>query len=430
MKQVFLVGRYSVGKSSLFNRITGKRNLVMEEKGTTRDIIQHSYEFEAKDYLLSDSAGLENVSMDTILTHQQEMILNEMKRSDVVVLVVDGTAGIIPQDRELFDFLRKHRLIKRTLLAVNKWDKKNFHPEEFYEFGIEEIYPTSATDGSGVYELMEAISNMSGQTMEGDEVPESRVITLVGKPNAGKSTLMNALMGKSRSLVSSEEFTTRDPVRGNIKRDDEFFTLVDTAGIRSRWMHEFGTVYLSMRRATREIRLAQMVLFLLDAEQPIAREDQKIARTLLDAKKCCVVVVNKKDLIQDRELFQHLMHTRLRFLDTYPVVYISALNKEGFEEMFKALQQSYEAHHRKIPTPQINRTLQRIMMEHPLPMGGLKILYATQVSTAPPTIIFFVNHKEYFTDSVINYFKKHLTQEFSLRGTPIQIKVRNRREKA
>lgn len=430
MKQVFLVGRYSVGKSSLFNRITGRRNLVMEDKGTTRDIIQFSYEFQGNDYLLSDSAGLESITAESILSIQQEMIIQEMKRSNVIVLVVDGTAGIVPQDRELLEFLRKHHLLKKTVLAVNKCDRKHFHPEEFYELGLNAIYPTSAADGSGVYELMEAIAEMSGEHPEAQDVPESRVITLVGKPNAGKSTLMNALSGKERSLVSSQEFTTRDPVREMIKRGEQAFTLVDTAGIRSRWMHQFGTVYLSMRRTVREIRLAQLVLFLLDAEQDIAREDQKIARTLLDEKKACVVAVNKKDLIEDRETFQHIMQTRLRFLDVYPVVYISALKREGFEEMFNTLQQVYEAHHKKIPTPQINRVLQRIMSEHPLPIGGLKILYATQVSCAPPTILFFVNHKEFFTDSILNYFKKHLTQELGLKGSPVQIHVRNRREKA
>ncbi len=429
MKQVFLVGRYSVGKSSIFNRFTGKRNLVMEEKGTTRDILEHPYEFEGNNYLLIDSAGLESVDASTLLDLQQEMILSRMLRSDVILFVVDGTSGIVPQDRDLLHFLRKHGLIPKTLLVINKWDKKSFHPEEFYELGIDSMFPVSATSGHGIYELMEAVAIQGELSPEAEDLPDDLVITLAGKPNAGKSTLMNALSGHTRSLVSEEEFTTRDPVRGSVQRGDQRLTIVDTAGIRSRWMHRFGTIYLSMRRTLREIRQAQLVLFLLDASQPIAREDQKIARTLLDEKKACVVAVNKKDLIEDREEFQHLLQTRLRFLDTYPLVYISALNKEGFNEMFAALEKANEAHRRKIPTPRINRVIQSIMANHPLPMGRLKIFYATQVSSGPPTLLIFVNRKDLFTDSIMNYFKKHLTEELSLKGTPIQIHVRNRRER-
>lgn len=429
MKQVFLVGRYSVGKSSLFNRITGKRNLVMEEKGTTRDIIKYTYEFEGHEYQLSDSAGLEKVQIDTPLTLQQDMILQEMKKSGVILFVVDGTAGIVPQDTELLDFLRKHQLLKNTILVVNKWDKKQFAGEEFYELGIDEVYYTSATTGTGVYEIMEAAAKRlnTGPTAE---KPQSRVIALVGKPNAGKSTLMNALSGKTRSLVSEQEFTTRDPVREMIKKDGQALVLVDTAGIRSRWMHEFGNIYLSMRRATTEIKHAELILFLLDASQAIAREDQKIARMILEEQKACVIVVNKKDIIVDKEGFQKLLEVRFRFLDIYPVVYISALNKEGFHEMFKALETAYESHYRKIPTPLINKVLHQIMIDHPLPSSGLKILYATQVSSAPPTLLLFVNNKKYFTQSVMNYFKKYLTRELSLKGTPLQIRVRNRRENA
>jgi GTP-binding protein len=428
MMKVFLIGRYSVGKSSLFNKIAKKRNIVMEEKATTRDVLREEIEFQGRHWLLADSAGLEDVPLDGSISIQQKIMIDEMKESDVVILVVDGTTGITPQDENLVNFLRKKGILEKTILAVNKADKKEYNESEFYALGLPIILPISAISGRGVYELLEACLPWDKNPVPEEEALPYPVVAIVGKPNAGKSTLMNALLGEQRILTSDVEFTTRDPIREKINWMGSEYLFVDTAGLRSSRLKEFGPIYISMKRTHNEIAKADIVLFMIDSTTGIAREDQKIAQMILDNKKACILILNKKDLMENPADIDTEIKVKLRFLEYSPRLYISALNHTGVDEIFSVVPEVYKSYTTRISTHPLNKMIRKILIENPIPMGSRKVLYATQASTKPPTFVLFVNHEKQFTDSYIHFFKKRITEEIPLYGTPVQIIIRGRRE--
>ena len=428
MMKIFLMGRFSVGKSSLFNRIAKKRNIVMEEKGTTRDVLREEIEFEGRKWLLADSAGLEDVPLEGALSIQQKIMIEEMRESDVIILVMDGSAGITPQDENLVNFLRKKGMEEKTILAVSKSDKKDFNFNDFYSLGLDIMLPVSATTGRGVYELLEACVPWDQSPKSDEEVLEFPAVAIVGKPNAGKSTLMNAILGEQRILTASAEFTTRDPIRERINWKGSEYMFVDTAGIRSSRMKEFGPIYISMKRTYNVVEHSDVILFLIDCTTGIAREDQKIAQMILDNKKACILVLNKKDLLENKDAIELDLKVKFRFLSYSPRLYISALNNEGVNEIFAMLPEVYKSYSMRLTTHPLNKLIRKILIENPLPMGSRKILYATQASTKPPTFVLFVNHPKDFTDSYIQFFKNRITEELHLFGTPVQIIIRGRRE--
>jgi len=428
MMKIFLIGRFSVGKSSLFNKIAKKRNIVMEEKGTTRDVLREEIEFEGRKWLIVDSAGLEDVPLEGSLPLQQKIMIDEMKESTVVVVVMDGSAGITPQDENLVNFLRKKGFLEKSILAVNKSDKKGYNFNDFYALGIDIILPVSATSGTGVYELLEACVPWDQTPKTEDPGLEYPSVAIVGKPNAGKSTLMNAIMGEQRILTGDAEFTTRDPIRERINWKGSEYMFVDTAGIRSSRMKEFGPIYISMKRTYNVVEHSDVVLFLIDSTTGIAREDQKIAKMIVDNKKACILILNKKDLLVDPLEIEKEVKVKLRFLSYSPHLHISALNKTGVNEIFAMLPDVYQSFSMRITTHPLNKLIRKILIENPLPMGSRKILYATQAGTKPPTFVLFVNHPKEFTDSYIQFFKNRITEELELYGTPVQIIIRGRRD--
>ena len=432
MIKIFLIGRYSVGKSSLFNKVTKQKNIVLEEKGTTRDVIRYVMEWAQQQIRVADSAGLEGVDSERELNEQQRLMVDEMKKSDVILMVVDGSEGLLPQDEQLVHFLRRIKLFDRTLLVVNKADKKKqFEESEFYGLGFSEQYPLSAISGTGVYEILDAcVEKAQESPVLGQEPAEYPAIILLGKPNVGKSTLFNTVLGKTRSFVQNEEFTTRDPIQERAIYRGEEYKFIDTAGIRSKWMHEFGPIYLSMKRTENIVKTTDIALFMVDGTENISREDQKIARAIQDNGKACIILVNKKDQISDPHEVLWNIRTKLRFLSYSPVVFISALHNKGTDEMFSYITKAYKSYTTRLTTNQINKMIRKIIIENPIQMGERKIFYVTQYASKPPRFAFFVNNTRLFTQSYINFFKNKIIEYMELVGTPVKIQIRNRKGEA
>lgn len=431
MIKITIIGRYSVGKSTLFNRITKKRNIVMEEEGITVDIIREEVDFKDTKLLITDSSGLSNTNSDPIYEFQRRKIKEELKKSDKVIFIVDGTKGVVEQDLEILNFLRTNDLLRKTVLAVNKADMKDFSINDFFEFAIDKIYPISAKEGRGVYELLEGIIedvNNEESVLIEDNLKEYPTVSIVGKPNVGKSTLFNKILNEERVVVSEKEFTTRDSIKEKVNYKEDEYTFIDTAGIRSSRLHEFGPIYLSMKRTENVIISSDIVLFMIDGSQQIVKEDQKIGRSILEKKKGCIIIINKSDLINDKSKIINEVKMKLRFLYFAPILFISSKDGKGIKEIYSTINKVYESYKTLFRTSIINKAIQNITLNKPANIEG-KIFYATQTKVAPPKFLLFVNNKSHFKESILNFLRKNLINELSLIGTPIELELRGRREK-
>lgn len=431
MIKVTIIGRYSVGKSTLFNRITKKRNIVMEEEGITVDIIREEVDFKDTKLLITDSSGLSTTNTSPIYEFQRRKIEEELKNSDKVIFIVDGTKGVVEQDLEILNFLRTKDLLRKTVLAVNKADKKDFLVNDFFEFGIDKIYPISAKEGKGVYELLEGIVediNKEESCLEEDKLNEYPIVSIVGKPNVGKSTLFNKILNEDRVVVSEKEFTTRDSIMEKVDYKGSEYTFIDTAGIRSSKLHEFSPIYLGMKRTENVIASSDIVLFVIDGSQQIVREDQKIGKSILEKKKGCIILINKSDLIKDKNKVINEVNMKLRFLYFAPILFISSKEGKGIEEIYSTINKVYESYKTLFRTSLINKAIQNITLNKHTNIEG-KIFYATQTKVAPPKFLLFVNSKSHFKESNLNFLRKNLINELSLTGTPIELELKGRREK-
>jgi len=431
MIKITIIGRYSVGKSTLFNRITKKRNIVMEEEGITVDIIREEVDFKDTKLLIADSSGLSTTNTDPIYEFQRRKIEEELKKSDKVIFIVDGVKGLVEQDLEILNFLRINDLLRKTVLAVNKADRRDFSINDFFEFGIDRIYPISAKEGRGVYELLEGIiedANKEESALKEENLKEFPTVSIVGKPNVGKSTLFNKILNEERVLVSEKEFTTRDSIKEKVYYKGDEYTFIDTAGIRSSRLHEFGPIYLSMKRTENVILGSDIVLFMIDGSQQIVKEDQRIGRSILEKKKGCIILINKADLIKDKSKVINEVNLKLRFLYFAPILFISSKDGKGISEIYSTINKVYESYKTLFRTSVINKAIQNITLNKPANIEG-KILYATQTKVSPPKFLLFVNNKSYFKEANLNFLRRNLIEELSLTGTPIELELRGRREK-
>lgn len=431
MIKITIIGRYSVGKSTLFNRITKKRNIVMEEEGITVDIIREEVDFKDTKLLIADSSGLSTTNTDPIYEFQRRKIEEELKKSDKVIFIVDGVKGLVEQDLEILNFLRINDLLRKTVLAVNKADRRDFSINDFFEFGIDRIYPISAKEGRGVYELLEGIiedANKEESALKEENLKEFPTVSIVGKPNVGKSTLFNKILNEERVLVSEKEFTTRDSIKEKVYYKGDEYTFIDTAGIRSSRLHEFGPIYLSMKRTENVILSSDIVLFMIDGSQQIVKEDQRIGRSILEKKKGCIILINKADLIKDKSKVINEVNLKLRFLYFAPILFISSKDGKGISEIYSTINKVYESYKTLFRTSVINKAIQNITLKKPANIEG-KILYATQTKVSPPKFLLFVNNKSYFKEANLNFLRRNLIDELSLTGTPIELELRGRREK-
>jgi GTP-binding protein len=425
-----LVGRPNVGKSTLFNRLTGTRDaLVHDMPGMTRDRHYGRGRIGSKPYLVVDTGGLEPVAKDGILAEMARQTLQAIDEADAVIFMVDGRAGVTPQDKVIADRLR--RASCPVLLAVNKAEGMNraVVTAEFHELGLGEPLAISGAHGDGIADLVaEALAPFPEEEEEADEhgVPK---IALVGRPNVGKSTLVNALVGEERVIAFDQPGTTRDSIYVEFERDGKPYVLIDTAGVRRRGK-VFETVEkFSVIKTLQAIEDANVVVLVLDARENISEQDAHLAGFVLETGRALVVAVNKWDGLsaEQRDDVKRDIARKLAFLDFARFNYISALKGKGLENLLKDVEAAHAAAFLKMSTPKLTRVLEMAVEQHAPPKNGLfrpKPRYAHQGGKNPPVIVLHGNALEGLRDDYKRYLEASFRKAFKLQGTPLRIQVK------
>jgi GTP-binding protein len=434
LPRLALVGRPNVGKSTLFNRIVGRRKAITDSRpGSTRDRNYGLANWSGAAFELIDTGGLLLGSDDPLLGPAAQQAERAIAEADRVVFVVDGRGGLLPDDEAIAAQLR--RLGKDVLVAVNKTEASDQGLAEFSRLGFERLLPISAEHGLGVGDLLdEALAGLPQVEPQEQAAPEARV-ALVGRPNVGKSSLLNRLLGEERAVVSPVPGTTRDAVDSLIEHSGRRYLLVDTAGIRRNRLLKENVDHVSVVQARHSLERADVAVLVLDAAEGLREMDATIGGYALEAGRGIVLAVNKWDLAHDRELrqraFTESVRDALKFLAFAPLVFVSAHSGQGLTRLFASVDRVRAATRRRITTGEFNRVLARAA-ENLAPKaakGGqpVKILYGAQIGVAPPTFAVSINHPVDLHFSYRRYLENRIRAEFDFEGAPIQLRVRCRK---
>ena len=433
---VVIVGRPNVGKSTLFNRIVGKRiSIVNDEPGVTRDRIFSHAEWLDNSFTLIDTGGLDFEKNDEITINIVSQAKLAIEMADVILFVVDGKAGITAEDRNVVSVLRKSK--KQIILVVNKIDNYDENlAYEYYELGLGEPYLISSIHGNGVGDLLDKVVSCFPKEMLMVKKDDAIKIAIVGKPNAGKSSLINRLVGENRVIVSNIAGTTRDAIDIPFKYNGKKYMLIDTAGMRRKKKIEDETVErYSIIRSLDAIRNADIVVLVIDSSTEISDQDLKIAGFIDEQNKPSVIVLNKWDLI-DKDTntmnkFEKTLKNELSFMSYFKSVYLSALTGKRTEKLMQAVEEVLENNNRQISAGSLNDVLQDAYTVNAPAFKNnkrLKIFYATQSGTNPPTFVLFVNDINLMTDNYLRYLENNLRKAFDFTGTPIRIKLKCKKD--
>ncbi len=426
LQTVVIVGRPNVGKSTLFNRITGqRRSIVGDEPGITRDRIHGEATYAGRRFELIDTGGIVVNDADYIPGQILTQARVALDRASQVIFLVDGRSELTAADRELAAMLRKTG--KPVTVAVNKADTgaKDDLLHDFYSLGFPDIYPVSSEHGRGIDELLEHITKNFPN--EPEPVEETGIkVAIIGRPNVGKSTLLNALTGKERSIVSPQAGTTRDAVDETVEHSGTRFVFVDTAGIRRKGKTKEMAEKLSVVMARRHIRLADIVLVVMDASEGFVALDATIAGYAHEGGRPVILCVNKWDLTPTgkRKEFEQNVRDRLKFLEYAPMIFLSALKGSGVDKLFDLIRRINESAFRRVTTGELNRFVETLQFEE------RKVLYITQAGIRPPTFILFTDKAGPLHFSHERYLTNQLRKRFGFEGTPIQLKVRGRKARS
>lgn len=430
---VAIVGRPNVGKSTLFNRLVGKRLAITHEvPGTTRDRLYAEAEWGGVSFILVDTGGLELTSGDNLMAQVRAQAQTAIAEADVILFLVDVKDGLTAGDEEVAQVLR--RSAKPVLLAVNKADNRARREAavEFYALGLGDLYPISALHGTGTGDLLDQVVGAFPVEEEEEEL-EAIKIAIVGRPNVGKSSLLNKILGQERSIVHETPGTTRDAIDTQMEWEGEPVVLIDTAGIRRKGRIERGVEKYSVLRALRAIDRADVVLLLVDAMEGATAQDAHIAGYILEEAKSVVVVVNKWDLVEKDTytmlIYMEHIRTVLRFLDYVPVLFVSALTGQRVDQVLPTALRVQEERLIRIPTSELNRILQEAAARHAPPSKAgkrLKFYYVTQAAVDPPTFVFFVNDPRLVHFSYERYLENRLREYYGFLGTPLRLSFRKR----
>jgi GTPase len=438
MKTFALVGKPNVGKSTFFNRLAGKRLAIVDERpGITRDrntaiVRYHGYRF-----ILIDTGGFEPTSKEAIPQKMLEQSQLAIEEADGIIFLLDKTTGWTPQDQEIYRRLRIAG--KPVYLTVNKIDdiKHESATAEFYESGTDVVFPVSAAHGRGIISLLEAIATDFPTLIE-TEAPDAQTdmllsIAVVGRPNAGKSSLVNHFIGQHRQIVDESPGTTRDPIDNLCRYHGQTIRLIDTAGLRRKSRVSQLVDQYSMVAALKSIERADVVLLIIDANEGVVEQDARIAGHVLDRGRALIIVVNKWDLlVKDHKTMERttqLIRDQLRFLDFAPILFVSAKTGQRVPLILEKAITVYGEYTKRIQTANLNQILQDITARHEPPARGrnkTKLFYATQVSTCPPTIVISVNAPNAINPSYQRFLSGQLRHYFGFEGTPIRILWRDR----
>ncbi|MBM0740206.1 ribosome biogenesis GTPase Der [Phormidium sp. CLA17] len=427
---VAIIGRPNVGKSTVVNRLAGVQEaIVYDEPGVTRDRTYKPAYWRDREFMIVDTGGLVFDDETEFLPLIREQALTALAEASAAILIVDGMTGPTGGDQEIAEWLRQQPV--PVLLAVNKCesvDQGIIQAMEFWELGLGEPYPVSGIHGNGTGELLDELLKHlppPEDIVENDEIK----VAIAGRPNVGKSSLLNAFVGENRAIVSPISGTTRDAIDTLVERDGKTYRLIDTAGIRKKKSVEYGPEFFGINRAFKAIARADVVLFVLDAIDGVTEQDQKLAGRIEEEGRACVLIINKWDAIEkDNETiyeYERDIRNRLHFVDWAEMIFISAKTGQRVEKILDLVNVGAEQHRRRVTTSVINEVLEDAVSWHtpPTTRGGRqgKIYYGTQVSTQPPSIALFVNDPDLFGDGYRRYIERQFRQSLGFTGTPLRL---------
>jgi GTP-binding protein len=450
---VALVGRPNVGKSALFNRLVGERIAIVDDTpGTTRDRLVGEAEWNGRAFHLVDTGGIDpthggktplSVGSADFIQQIRQQAQAAIREADAILFVTDGESGVTPPDLEVAEILRRFQKKQPDgtfwppiFVVVNKCESKSRRDQvgEFYQFGLGDPYPVSALHGTGTGDLLDALV-ASFPAQENEEEDDSVKIAIVGKPNAGKSSLLNKLTGEERVIVSPIPGTTRDSIDTKIIYDGIEVTLIDTAGIRRRGKIEPGVEQYSVLRSFKSIERADVALLMIDATTGITSQDAHIAGFILDEWKSCVALVNKWDAVEKdsytMDEFTRIIRHELNFMDYVPILFISCKTGQRVDQVLPLALRVQEERLARLTTSKINQIIHKAQDAHPHPAHAgrqLKMYYGTQVRSDPPTFMIYVNEPSLMHFTYLRYLENQIRQEYGFLGTPIRIVTKGRRE--
>lgn len=434
---VAIVGRPNVGKSTLFNKLIGQRLSIVEDTpGVTRDRIYGKAEWLNKSFMLVDTGGIEPDSKDIILSQMRAQAQLAIDSANVIIFVVDITTGMTANDENVAAMLLKSG--KPVVLCVNKCDNLGAPPPDIYEFynlGLGDPIPVSSVHGHGTGDLLDAVFEHMPEEDE-EEYDDALIkVAVIGKPNAGKSSLINKIAGEQRVIVSDIAGTTRDAIDTVIERNDSKYVFIDTAGIRRKSKVTENVERFSILRAYMAVDRADVCVIVIDANEGYTEQDSKVAGYAHDQGKACVIAINKWDSIEKNDKtmneFRKKLEIDFSFMSYAPIVFISALTGQRIDKLFELINYTAEQNARRITTGMLNDLLSyaTARVQPPSDKGKrLKLYYMTQASTKPPTFVTFCNNKELFHYSYQRYLENQIRESFSLDATPIKMVIRERGE--
>lgn len=427
---VAIVGRPNVGKSTLFNNLIGDRVAIVDDMpGVTRDRLYRETEWNGTEFVIVDTGGLEPRNNDFMMTKIKEQAEVAMNEADVILFVVDGKAGVNPLDEEIAYILRKKQ--KPIILCVNKIDNFVEQQDDVYDFwglGFENLVPISGGHKVNLGDLLDLVTEMIEKIELPEEEEDTLKLAIIGKPNAGKSSLVNRLSGEERTIVSDIAGTTRDAIDTVVQYNDKKYMIIDTAGIRRKSKVEESLEYYSVLRAIKTIKRADVCILMLDGKEGLTEQDKRIAGIAAEELKPIVVVVNKWDLVDKNKVTMKSMreelYAELPFLSYAPIEFVSALTGQRTTKILEISDTIYEEYTKRISTGLLNTVLKEaVLMNNPPTRKGrvVKINYATQVSVAPPRFVLFCNYPELIHFSYARYIENKFRESFGFEGSPILI---------
>ncbi len=434
---VAIVGRPNVGKSTFFNKIVGKRIAIVEDTpGVTRDRLYYEVEWCGRKMMFIDTGGIEPDTNDMIMSHIKEQAQIAMDSADAIVFMTDIRAGVTADDREIAAMLRKSR--KPVVLCVNKVDSVGALPMEFYEFyelGLGDPFAVSSVHGSGTGDILEKLCEFLPEEIEEEEDEDKIKVAVIGRPNAGKSSLVNHILGKERMIVSNIAGTTRDAIDSDIENEYGKYTFIDTAGIRKTGKISDSIEKYSILRAEMAVDRADVCLIVIDATEGVTAQDERVAGIAHESGKACIIIINKWDLVEKEtgtlENYRKEVYAALSYMTYAPVLFISAKTGQRVDRIYELINYVNDQSSMRISTGMLNDVLNEATtrVQPPTDKGRrLKIYYMTQTGIKAPTFVLFVNDEELFHFSYQRYIENKLREVFGFEGTPIKLVIRQKND--
>lgn len=437
MALVAVVGRPNVGKSTLINRIIGRREAIVQATpGVTRDRKYLKADWAGRTFTLVDTGGLDFDTTANLTKQIREQALFAIREADAILFVVDAKDGLIGPDEDVADILR--RTEKPVVLVVNKWDDPGHPPHEmiFYKLGLGDPFPVSAVHGIGMGDLLDVVLSLLPEDRPLEEPPEAR-LTIVGRPNVGKSSVLNRVLERERAIVSDIAGTTRDSIDSRIVKNGKTYVIVDTAGLRKKAKVTDDVEYYSSLRVLEALERSEIALLVIDSQDGVTEQDQHIAADIAQKGRACIILFNKWDLVPGNEAEDRLndMKARLHFVSYAPVITVSALSGRSFQKLFSMVDTVIAAYRDRIPTSDLNKFIEdnARALEGNVKGKGFRVLYGTQVATEPPTLVFFLNTRK-AAGLISKKFKRtvenRLRENFEFTGSPIRLRFRGKERDA